>query len=217
MDNNINLYSRVFRWLAIGLLVSFLGGFVLSRNDGALLGPIITSGTWTIAIVVQVLVALLFGVLLKKINYTTCIIFYLIYCAITGLDIGCILVVYEMSSVIYIFIATAAIFALLSFIGDKLNVDVTKLGTILVISLIGVIVFSLLNMLIFHSEITALFIAVIALIVFLGFIIYDLKIVEPLADFYGEDKAAIYSAFQLYIDFINVFIRLLQLFGKRRD
>jgi FtsH-binding integral membrane protein len=72
-------------------------------------------------------------------------------------------------------------------------------------------------MLIFHSEITALFIAVIALIVFLGFIIYDLKIVEPLADFYGEDKAAIYSAFQLYIDFINVFIRLLQLFGKRRD
>ena len=217
MDNNINLYSRVFRWLAIGLLVSFLGGFVLSRNDGALLGPIITSGTWTIAIVVQVLVALLFGVLLKKINYTTCIIFYLIYCAITGLDIGCILVVYEMSSVIYIFIATAAIFALLSFIGDKLNVDVTKLGTILVISLIGVIVFSLLNMLIFHSEITALFIAVVALIVFLGFIIYDLKIVEPLADFYGEDKAAIYSAFQLYIDFINVFIRLLQLFGKRRD
>lgn len=217
MDNNINLYSRVFRWLAIGLLVSFLGGFVLSRNDGALLGPIITSGTWTIAIVVQVLVALLFGVLLKKINYTTCIIFYLIYCAITGLDIGCILVVYEMSSVIYIFIATAAIFALLSFIGDKLNVDVTKLGTILVISLIGVIVFSLLNMLIFHSEITALFIAVVALIVFLGFIIYDLKIVEPLANVYGEDKAAIYSAFQLYIDFINVFIRLLQLFGKRRD
>ena len=217
MDNNINLYSRVFRWLAIGLLVSFLGGFVLSRNDGALLAPIITSGTWTIAIVIQVLVALLFGVLLKKINYTTCIVFYLIYCAITGLDIGCILVVYEMSSVIYIFIATAAIFALLSFIGDKLNVDVTKLGTILVISLIGVIVFSLLNMLIFHSEITALFIAVIALIVFLGFIIYDLKIVEPLANVYGEDKAAIYSAFQLYIDFINVFIRLLQLFGKRRD
>ncbi len=217
MNNNINLYSRVFRWLAIGLLVSFLGGYVLSLNDGALLGPIITSGTWTIAIVVQVLIALLFGVLLKKINYTTCIIFYLIYCAITGLDIGCVLLVYEMSSVIYIFIATSAIFAFLSFIGDKLNVDVTKLGTILVISLIGVIVFSILNMLIFHSEITALFIAIIALVVFLGFIIYDLKIVEPLADFYGEDKAAIYSAFQLYIDFINVFIRLLEIFGKRRD
>ncbi len=217
MNNNINLYSRVFRWLAMGLLVSFLGGYVLSLNDGALLGPIITSGTWTIAIVVQVLIALLFGVLLKKINYTTCIIFYLIYCAITGLDIGCVLLVYEMSSVIYIFIATSAIFAFLSFIGDKLNVDVTKLGTILVISLIGVIVFSILNMLIFHSEITALFIAIIALVVFLGFIIYDLKIVEPLADFYGEDKAAIYSAFQLYIDFINVFIRLLEIFGKRRD
>ena len=116
MDNNINLYSRVFRWLAIGLLVSFLGGFVLSLNNGALLAPIITSGSWIIAVIVQVLIAMLFGLLLRKVNYTTCIIFYLIYCAITGLDIGCILVVYEMSSVIYIFIATAAIFALLSFI-----------------------------------------------------------------------------------------------------
>ena len=217
MENNINLYSRVFRWLAIGLLVSFLGGYVLSLNNGALLGPIITSGMWTVAIVVQVAVALLFGLLLKKVNYTTCIVLYLLYCAITGLDIGCILLIYEMSSVIYIFIATAAIFALLSFIGDKLNVDVTKLGTILVIALLGVIIFSLLNMLVFHSETTALFIAVIALIVFLGFIIYDLKIVEPLSRVYGEDKAAVYSAFQLYIDFINVFIRLLELFGKRRD
>jgi FtsH-binding integral membrane protein len=51
----------------------------------------------------------------------------------------------------------------------------------------------------------------------MGYIIYDLKIVEPLADEIGEEKASIYCAFQLYLDFINLFIRLLQIFGKRRD
>ena len=213
--NISKLYSGVFRWLAIGLLVTFVTGFILASNP-SLLATFYTSNAWVVALVIQVGAALLFGFMLHKIDYSLCVILYLLYCVITGITIGFLLTVYYLSSVIMIFGVTSLIFAFLAFLGDKMNVDVSKMGRILLFTLLGTIIVSIINLFIGSSSIELL-LCIVSIIVFMGYVIYDLKIIEPLAREYGEDKVAVYGAFQLYIDFINLFIRLLELFGRRRD
>ena len=154
--------------------------------------------------------------MLHKIDYSLCVILYLLYCVITGITIGFLLTVYYLSSVIMIFGVTSLIFAFLAFLGDKMNVDVSKMGRVLLFTLLGTIIVSIINLFIGSSSIELL-LCIVSIIVFMGYVIYDLKIIEPLAREYGEDKVAVYGAFQLYIDFINLFIRLLELFGRRRD
>ena len=211
------LYADTFRWLAIGLLVSFITGVFLASNLDLLVAIVSNPLGILLPVIVQIGVCIAFGFVLKKVSYSTCIALFLGYSVLTGLDIAILLIVYELSSVISIFFGTAFIFGLIAFIGKYLDVDVRKFGVILFATLIGIIVTSLLNLLFFESASLGLLISAIAVVVFMGFIIYDLKIVEPLAQEVGEEKASIYCAFQLYLDFINLFIRLLEFFGKRRD
>lgn len=211
------LYVDTFRWLAIGLLVSFITGVFLASNLDLLVAIVSNPLGILLPVIVQIGVCIAFGFVLKKVSYSTCIALFLGYSVLTGLDIAILLIVYELSSVISIFFGTAFIFGLIAFIGKYLDVDVRKFGVILFATLIGIIVTSLLNLLFFESASLGLLISAIAVVVFMGFIIYDLKIVEPLSQEVGEEKASIYCAFQLYLDFINLFIRLLEIFGKRRD
>lgn len=211
------LYADTFRWLAIGLLVSFVTGFGIASSQSLLIAIVSNPLGLLLPILVQLGVCVAFGFILRKVSYSTCIFLFLLYSFLTGLDIAVLLWVFELSSVITIFFGTAFIFALIAFIGKYLDVDVSKFGVILFATLIGIIVTSILNVLVFHSTSLGLLISAVGVVIFMGYIIYDLKILEPLSREVGEEKASIYCAFQLYLDFINLFIRLLEIFGKRRD
>ena len=103
---------------------------------------------------------------------------------------------------------------------NKIKIIILGLLAFLFLAIIGFIislVVSLLNMIFFHSTITELVITVIGVLIFCGYIVYDMKNVQSLLLEIGEEKAAVYGAFQLYLDFINLFIRLIELFGKRKD
>ena len=112
---------------------------------------------------------------------------------------------------------TAIIFGLLALYGYTTKRDLTKLGTILLIALIGTIIGELLNMLIFRNASLNLGITVLGVFIFVAYIAYDVNKVKDLVLYAGEDRAAVYGAFSLYLDFINLFVRLLELFGKRND
>ena len=211
------LYSDTFRWLAIGLLVTFVAGFGIAYSP-SFMNLILSSALgYLLPIGVQFGICIGFGLMLRKLSYNKCVVLYIVYSLLTGIDIAILLHMFYLSSVITIFFATAFIFGLIAFLGKYLDVDVSRLGTILFVSLIGIILMSIVNILVLQSDNLALLVSCIAIVIFLGYIIYDLRIVEPLAREVGEDKAAVYCAFQLYLDFINLFIRLLQIFGKRRD
>jgi FtsH-binding integral membrane protein len=211
------LYADTFRWLAIGLLVTFITGFIISSDTSLLIRLLNNPLGYLLPIVVQFGICIFFGFVLKKLSYGTCVFLFLLYSLITGLDIAMLLCIFELGSVISIFFGTAFTFGLIAVIGKYLDIDITKFGTILFVSLLGIIVMSILNIFVFQSDQLALLVSVIGIVIFMGYIIYDLSILEPLSREVGEDKAAIYCAFQLYLDFINLFIRLLEIFGKRRD
>ena len=116
----------------------------------------------------------------------------------------------------FVFLITAVLFLIFSLIGYFTKVDLTKMGSILFMGLIGIILASLLN-LIFKSQTFDLVLIIIGILIFIAYIAYDINKVKRLESQIDEDKLVVIGALELYLDFVNLFIRLLQIFGKRKD
>ena len=138
---------------------------------------------------------------------------------INGVTLSVVFVVYELSSIVSVFIISALVFGILGFIGYKTNRDLNSWGTYIIVFLIAGIVLSLLNLIVFRSSVLDIAIDWLILILFCGATIYDINkiIVLPESAFINQDKIHIYCAMQLYLDFINIFLRILSLFGKSKD
>ncbi|MCI8347244.1 MAG: Bax inhibitor-1/YccA family protein [Bacilli bacterium] len=213
MENRI--YSKMFNWLFIGLLITFISGYSLSLNE-TLLMNILSIGVFPI-IIVELIIAFAMGFFIKKLSPLMTKIFYIIYSITTGVTFGTIFLAYRMDSIITIFLVAALLFGLLAFYGYKTKKDITKIGTLLFVALLASLIVSVLNVFIFKSSGLEFGLSLLIIIVFLGYVAYDMNNIKYLVNELDEDKAAVYGAFQLYLDFINIFIRLLELFGKRND
>lgn len=214
-NENTQVYPKMFTWLFIGLLITFASGYALTLNEQLMI-QVLAIGILPIAII-EIVIALVLGIRLAKMHPLTMKILYVIYSILTGVTFSVIFVAFEVSSLISIFIITAIIFALLAFYGYTTKRDLTKIGTIALIALLAIIIAGILNIFIFKSTMFDTVLTIIGVLIFIAYIAYDVNKVKQLMLAIGEEKAAVYGAFQLYLDFINLFIRLLELFGKRRD
>ena len=147
---------------------------------------------------------------------TTAKISYLLYTFFSGLTFASLFVVYKLESIILVFAVTAILFLVFALIGQFTKLDLSKIGTYLVMMLIGIILCTIVNLFLQNSTFDIV-ISAISIIVFLGFIAYDIQKLKRLNGFITEDNLAIIGAFELYLDFINIFIDLLRLFGKSDD
>ena len=214
-NENTQVYPKMFTWLFIGLLITFASGYALTLNEQLMI-QVLALGILPIAII-EIVIALVLGIRLAKMHPLTMKILYIIYSILTGVTFSAILVALAVSSLISIFIITAIIFALLAFYGYTTKRDLTKIGTIALIALLAIIIAGILNIFIFKSTMFDTVLTMLGVLIFIAYIAYDVNKVKQLMLAIGEEKAAVYGAFQLYLDFINLFIRLLELFGKRRD
>ena len=126
---------------------------------------------------------------------------------INGVTLSVVFVVYELSSIVSVFIISALVFGILGFIGYKTNRDLNSWGTYIIVFLIAGIVLSLLNLIVFRSSVLDIAIDWLILILFCGATIYDInkiKVLQESADI-NQDKIHIYCAMQLYLDFKNTF------------
>lgn len=213
MEEN-RIYSKMFTWMFVGLMITFLAGYCLSLNQ-VLLYNILSIGIIPI-IIIELAVALIMGFGIKKMNPLTTKICYIIYCVVTGITFSTIFLAYEMGSIMLIFLITSIMFGMMAAIGYKTKMDLTKFSTLLFVALLSIIIVSIINIFIGSSSLEIV-LCIVGIIVFLGYTAYDMNTVKQLVMTIGEDKAAVYGAFQLYLDFINLFIRLLELFGKSDD
>ena len=213
MENRV--YSKLFSWLFIGLLVTFISGYALSLNP-VLLVKILSVGIIPICIL-ELVVAFVMSMFINKLSPTMLKIFYLIYSIVTGITFGTIFLAYQMKTIILVFLVTSILFGLLALYGYKTKKDITKMGTVLFVALIASIIISILNIFIFKSSGLELGLSLLVIVIFLGYVAYDINKIKYLVAAFDEDKAAVFGAFQLYLDFINIFIRLLELFGNRND
>jgi len=214
MENK--LYPKVFMWMAVGLLVTFLTGFIVSTNENMLLS-IFGGGKYFFFIIAELAVVIFLSARIHKMKATTARICFILYSFLTGLTFSSIFVVYELESIMLIFLVAAFLFGVFAIIGYKTNIDLSKLGTILIMLLLGIIVCTVVNIFL-GNETFDIIICIVSIVVFLGFVAYDIQKIKRLENsMMEEDKIAIIGALELYLDFINIFLDLLRLFGNSRD
>ena len=168
--------------------------------------------------IIELVVVIVFSLLFRKLSPTVVGILYFIYAFINGLSFATIFYAYELSSIVSLFVICALIYGGLALYGYQTKRDLSNWGTILFAMLLGGLVVSLINLFL-GNPMTDLIIDWVMLIVFFGITIYDMNKLKALSMEEGinQEKIAIYCAMQLYLDFINVFLRILAIFGKRRD
>lgn len=213
MENKI--YSKVFMWMFIGLLVTFITGVYTSTNIDAL-EVIFNKGFYWILAIAEIGLAIFLSARIHKMKPTTAKITYLLYTFLTGLTFSSIFIVYKVSSIMLIFLITSILFLIFALLGYFTKIDLTKIGTILAMMLLGIIICIIINFFL-GNETFDIIITCISIIIFLGFIAYDIQKIKKIGNFISEDNLAVIGAFELYLDFINLFLDLLRLFGKRND
>ncbi len=210
------LMSKVFAWMFVGLLVTFLTGYVVSLNPNMILSVFESGWLWALLIGEIVLVIFLSAKIFKM-KPITAKISFLLYSFISGLTFSSYFIVYDVQSVMYVFLITSLIFGLFALIGAKTKVDLSKFGTILMMALLSVLLCFIINIF-FNNATFDLVLSIIVILVFIGFTAYDTQKILSLKDAgLPEDNLAIFGALQLYLDFINLFIELLRIFGNNNN
>lgn len=210
-----NIFSKVFLWLAAGLFISFGVAFYVSTNENLVYNIFTKYYIWII--ILELVLAFVLSLCITKLSKAMTIVLYIEYSAVTGLTLSSVFLAYELSSIIMIFLMTSIIFALLSVYGYVTKKDVSKIGPILFFGLIGIIIVTILNIFVFKNSSFDIWISIISIIIFLGFIVYDINLIKRKMYDIDDDKLAVYGAFQLYLDFVNIFLDLLRLFGESND
>ena len=210
-----NLYSKMFMWMFVGLLITFLVGYYVSTNENMIYNIFATKFYWVIYIA-EIVTVIVLSARILKMSKNGAIFGFLLYSFLSGLTFSSIFLTFKMSSIIFIFLITALVFLIFALIGYFTKINLTKLGTILFMGLIGILIASIINIFV-QSQTFDLILVIVGIIVFIGYIAYDINKVKRLEGQLDEDKLSIIGALELYLDFINLFIRLLQLFGKSKD
>ncbi|MDD2434666.1 MAG: Bax inhibitor-1/YccA family protein [Bacilli bacterium] len=210
------VFSKIFMWMFVGLLVTFGTSFYVATQENMLYN-IFNTGTYWFIIIAELALVFILSARAHKMNFFTAAVMFIIYSMISGLTFSIIFVAFEISSIILIFGITAAIFGLFAVIGYTTNLDLSKISTLLFMGLVGIILATIVNMFL-QNQLFDIILSWIGIIVFIGFIAYDIqKIKRIIPMIENQESIAIVGALQLYLDFINIFIRLLSLFGKSRD
>ena len=232
VDEGLRAYMlKVYNYMTTGLLLTGLVAYFFGKAS------IVTNELGQI-IGITPIGAMLFGSPLKwivmlaplgfvfylsakinKMSVSSAQITFWIFSAIMGLSLGSIFIVYTQASIARVFFISSGTFAAMSLYGYTTKKDLTKLGGFLFMGLIGIIIASLVN-LFFQSSALHFAISVIGVLVFVGLTAYDTQSIKNM--YYAGDsesvggKKALMGALRLYLDFINLFIMLLRLFGQRR-
>lgn len=220
MNENVTEQNKIlgksFFWMFLGLLGS--GIIAWYTYSSGLFVEIVLNGYFNVLLILELVAVLLFSFLFRKLSPTAVGILYFVYAMLNGITLSTVFAVYQLSSVIYLFVISALIFGALSLIGYKTNKDLTSWGSYITVFLIAGIVLSVINLFIKNSAFD-LVLDWLILILFFGVTIYDMNRIKLLQDdnSINQDKIHIYFAMQLYLDFINIFLRILSIFGKRKD
>lgn len=211
--------QRVFNWMFIGLLLTSAVAFLLQTNTSAIQYFQAHRGLVIILAFIELGLVFTLSARIHKMSAATASLLFFSYAALNGVTFSLILFAYTTSSVASTFVITAGMFGAMAFFGYVTRMDLSKMGSILFMLLIGMVLATLVNIFLHNSGLT-LVLTYLGVIVFSGLTAYDMQKIKQMGSsdmYYGEmaSNAAILGALALYLDFINLFLFLLRIFGQR--
>jgi len=223
-----NFMANVFAYMFMALGISALFAYLFATNLSLMQNLINPTGGLSplgwIVMLAPIGFVLLMSFGYSRLSAPVLVLLFVVYSAVTGISFSFILLNYAASSVFGCFLSAAAMFGIMAFMGYTTKQDLTKFGRIMMMGLIGIIVASLIN-LFMGSPTMSYLISFIGVMVFTGLTAYDVQKLKNIgaglqyANVPATDikKASILGALNLYLDFINLFLFLLRLFGGRRN
>lgn len=207
--------TKVYGWMFLGLGLTAVVAFLVASNE-SLLASILQFRM--LLFIGQLLMVGFLAVRINKMTSVTATAIFLGYAALNGLTFAVLLLMFPPVTLMAVFGITAGTFGVMTAVGYFTKQDLTSFGRIMMMGLVGIIIASVVN-LFMRNEMLYWIVSYVGVAVFVGLIAYDTQKIKAYAYLDTEEdrkKGAIMGALALYLDFINLFIMLLRLFGGRR-
>ena len=216
------LMRKVYVWMTLALVLTGATAYGVATSPGLLMA-LATNKVLFFGLIIAEF-ALVFGVsgAINRLSLTTATLMFVAYSVINGALLSFIFLAYTMSSITSVFFITAGTFAVMAIFGYTTKKDLTSIGRILFMALIGIIIATLVNMFV-GSEGMSMIISYVGVLIFVGLTAYDSQKIKEMLLAHGVEgeqgqKLALLGALTLYLDFINLFLYLLRIFGgSNRD
>ncbi|NHA06314.1 Bax inhibitor-1/YccA family protein [Mucilaginibacter sp. HC2] len=224
-DASRKFIANVFLWMFVALGLSAFCAFLFSQNQALynmLRDPITggNTGLGTIVMFAPLAFVLIISFGFNRLSYGVAALLFIAFSAVMGISLSYILKIYTEGSVLGVFLTTSAVFGIMAVAGYTTKTDLTKFGSIMMMGLFGIIIASVINMFMRSSQLEYI-ISYIGIAVFVGLTAYDVQKLKRIGAGieYGDGSAgkmALLGGLTLYLDFINLFLMILRLFGRRR-
>lgn len=215
------LMRKVYVWMTLALVITGFTAFGIAENPG-LVYTIVTNRLLFGGLIIGefALVMAIYGAI-GKLSATAATLLFVLYSIVNGATLSVIFLAYTMTSIASVFFITAGTFAVMAFIGYTTKTDLTSFGKMLMMGLIGIILATVVNIFI-GSSMLNMMVSYVGVVVFVGLTAYDSQKIKNLlyqVDNMSEEaqKLALLGSLTLYLDFINLFLMLLRIFGGNRD
>lgn len=212
--------TKVYNWMALALLVTGVVAYITATTP-QMISYIVSSKLLFYGLILGELGLVIYlTAAIRKMSQTTAIAAFLIYSVLNGLTMSVIFLVYTTSSISTTFFVTAGTFAAMSFYGYTTKKDLTSIGNMAFMALIGIIIASIVNFFL-KSEMMYWIITYLGVAIFVGLTAYDTQKLKEIgkrgfADQENMEKMSVLGALTLYLDFINLFLFLLRILGDRK-
>lgn len=212
--------AKVYWWMTFALAVSGLAAYIVGTSKG--LQRVFFNPPVMIALMVVELVLVIgVGMGIRKLSAATATALFVLYATVNGITLSCIFMVYTKTSIIQVFGITAATFAAMAVVGSATKRDLSNLGGFFSMALLGLIIASVVN-LFWRNDTLYWVCSYVGVLLFVGLTAYDANRVKQMLlavdpeDSEAVGRIAVIGALQLYLDFVNLLLYLLRIFGRRR-
>lgn len=220
-DSFAILMRKVYLWMAMALVITGVTSYGVASSPGLMQAILTNNALLWVLIIAEFGLVFAISAAINKLSLTTATLLFVLYSVINGATLSVIFLVYTMESIASVFFITAGTFGVMAFIGYTTKKDLTSLGKMLLMALIGLIIATLVNVFFIQSSGFSLIVSYVGVLIFVGLTAYDSQKIKQLllqVPDAGEraQKLALLGALTLYLDFINLFIYLLRIFGDRK-
>ncbi len=215
------LIRKVYMWMSLALVITGFTAYYVATNE-TILTTILTNQILFWGLIIAEL-GLVFGLsaAINRLSLTTATLMFVLYSVINGATMSFIFLAYTMSSITSVFFITAGTFAVMALFGYFTKTDLSSMGKILFMALIGIIIATIVNIFVKSSGLEMI-LNYLGVLIFVGLTAYDTQKIKQMLQMApdageGAQKIALLGALSLYLDFINLFLYLLRIFGGKRE
>ena len=215
------LMRNVYTWMACGLAMTALTAMIVGRNENWVY-TLATSGMYWGLLIAEVVLVIFLSARINKMSFVTAGLMFAAYAILNGVTMSIIMLAYTAESIAQAFFVTAGTFGGMSLVGFFIKKDLSAMGRTMMMALIGLIIATIVNIF-WQNSMMASILNYAGVIIFVGLTAYDtqkIKVMLQQAQYAGisdqTNKLALMGSLTLYLDFINLFLYILRLFGNRK-